>query len=240
MSTFKEMVYLIMDQNKLASDDSFVEPSHIVFILTKIRAYFLKEKYSKLKGQVASSNFQTIKLKVHPVNDPASCGRFSVLMSDEEIPNLLLLNNYEGLVNVSPKFGSPLIISFVNANRFSSVGFDKWQRNVAYATIGPDSRLYVKSSNSDILNLEYIYVTAVFEDISKANELVEQNDCNGACDPMDNPFPIEEGLATPVITMTAQQVYQDAIKPADDINNASDDLGNIYNYVSRIIKEKYK
>lgn len=231
---------MIMDQNKLSSDDSFIEPSHIVFMLSKIRAYFLKEKYSKLKSQVSQSNFQTITIGVHPETNVSGCNSFAILKSNDKIPNLLLLNNYEGLVQLSTGFGSVATISYVNANRFSSVGYDKWQGNVIYATIGPDSYLYIKANDSDILNLESVTMTAVFEDISAANELVASNGCNEVCDPMDNNFPLEEGLVTPVLTMVSQQVYQDAIKPSDKINNSTDDLSDIYNYVSRIIKEKYK
>lgn len=240
MSTFREVVYMIMDQNKLSSDDSFMEPSHIVFMLSKIRAYFLKEKYSKQKSQVAPSNFQTIKLCLQPVNDALGCESAAILRSDKKVPNLLLLNNYEGLVQVTPKIGAPIVVSYVNYNRFMSVGHDKWQRNTVYASIGPDSYLYIKSNNPDILNLSFIMMSAVFEDIDLANELVSDDDCDENCDHMDNNFPLEEGLITPVITMVAQQVYQDAIKPADEINNAADDMSNIHNYVSRITKEKYK
>lgn len=240
MSTFKEMVYMIMDQNKLSSDDSFIEPSHILFMLSKIRAYFLKEKYSKLKFQVAPSNFQTIKVPLQPVPALSECNSFTVLRSDKKVPSLLLLNNYEGLVQVTPEFGTSVIVSYVNQSRFNSVGYDKWQGNIIYATIGPDSFLYLKSSNSDIQYLESVDITAVFEDIELANSLIKQDECNPICDPMDNNFPLEEGLVTPVLTMVAQQVYQDAVKPADETNNAADDMSNIHNYVSRITKEKYK
>lgn len=231
---------MIMDQNKLSSDDSFIEPSHIVFMLSKIRAYFLKEKYGKLKSQVSQSNFQTVTIGVHPESNVSGCSSFATLKSNEKVPNLLLLNNYEGLVQVSTGFGSPATISYVNANRFSSVGYDRWQQNVIYATIGPDSYLYIKANDSDILNLTSVSMTAVFEDIAAANELIASDNCEEVCDPMDNSFPLEEGLITPVLTMTAQQVYQDATKPSDKINNSTDDLSDIYNYVSRIIKEKYK
>lgn len=242
MSTFNEMVYMIMDQNKMSSDDSFLEQSHIFFILTKIRAYFLKEKYSKLKSQISSSNFQSITLHLEPVRSIPGCATNSTFMkSKEKVPNLLLLNNYEGLITVSTVFGVPASIVYVNNNRFLNAGHERWQHNIIYATVGPDSYLYLKSNNEDISYMEKITLSAVFEDVMEANELVSKNGCDeDNCDPMENQFPLEEGLTIPVITMVSQQLYQDNIKPADTINNASDDMSNIQNYVSRITKEKYK
>lgn len=242
MSTFNELVYMIMDQNKMGSDDAFIEPSHVYFMLTKIRAYFLKEKYSKLKAQISSSNFQTITLHLEPAASLPNCATHSVMMkSVEKVPSLLLLNNYEGAINVSSRFGMPVIMVYVNNSRFLGVGHERWQNNMIYATIGPDSYLYLKSGNEDIAYMSEVSFSAVFEDILKANELVKKDGCEEEnCDPMDNEFPLEEGLVTPVINMVAQQLYQDNIKPSDTINNAADDFSSIQNYVSRITKEKYK
>jgi len=42
MSTFKEIVYLALEELKLTSDDSYYTEDHILFLLNKYRAFLLK------------------------------------------------------------------------------------------------------------------------------------------------------------------------------------------------------
>ena len=42
MSTFKQLTYLVLDELKISSDDSTFNENHIVFLLSKYRAFLLK------------------------------------------------------------------------------------------------------------------------------------------------------------------------------------------------------
>jgi hypothetical protein len=42
MSTFRDIVYMIMDELKLSSDDSYYTEDHIIFLISKYRAFLLK------------------------------------------------------------------------------------------------------------------------------------------------------------------------------------------------------
>lgn len=246
MSTFREIVYMVMDQNKLASDDSYIEESHIIFLASKLRAYILKQKYEKMKMQISPSNFQTLCLELEPYTTAALCLTNSntyMLRSTKKIPNLLLLNNYEGLTTFLSEYGANLNYTYVNNVRFESVGYDRWVRNTNYVTIGNDGYLYVKSSNPEIEDLENIKIHGVFENAEEAALLeCDNTGDDGDCDTdiLDKEFPLEEGLIQLLIDTLSNALYQAEIKPKDDINNANDSLNSLYQYLSSITKEKYK
>nr|DAU83961.1 MAG TPA: Structural protein [Crassvirales sp.] len=49
MSTYREIVFMIMDELKLSSDDSYFTEDHIIFLASKYRAFLLKQRYSDIK-----------------------------------------------------------------------------------------------------------------------------------------------------------------------------------------------
>ena len=251
MSTFREVVYMVLDSNKLSNDDSYVEPEHVLYIISKLRAYLLTSKYQKMKAQVSNSNFQTITLDLEPADTMCGCskGESYMLRSKSEVPDVLLLNNYEGLTSINPvgTFGCETNFTFVNATRFNVVGYNKWLASQTYVTIGPDNRVYIKSSNSDILELEEIQISAVFEDAEKAANLIAernaQDECaaeDAVCDVMDSKFPLEEGLIALLIDNATNIIYNMASKSKDDKNSSSDELNNIMNYINTMMKDKYR
>lgn len=242
---------MVLDHNKLSNDDSYVEPEHVLYIVSKLRAYLLSSKYQKNAAQISNSNFQTITLTLEPVDNMCGCdnGGMWMMKSTVPIPNVLLLNNYEGMTIVNPAatFGCASSFNFVNNTRFNYVGYNKWLKNQQYATVGPDHYLYIKSANSDIMELETLQVSAVFENAEKAAEVIaeynRQNECineDTACDVMDTQFPLEEGLITLLIDNASQFIYQMSMKSRDIKNSSNDELGNIINYLNTLLKEKYK
>lgn len=249
MSTFREIVYMVLDENKLSNDDSYIEPEHVLFIISKLRAYLLTSKYQKMKQQISNSNFQTLTVNLEPTNSFCGCNsNMYVVRSTVELPNLLLLNNYEGATSVTPVdgFGCNTNFNMVNAARFNSVGYNKWLNTQNYVTIGPDNRLYIKSQNSDILEMEQIQVSAVFEDAEKAAKIVADSNydaCNPnstPCDVMDMQFPLEEGLITLLIENASNTIYATESKPKDDKNSSSDELNSLTSYLNSLLKDRYR
>ena len=49
MSTYRELVYLVLDELKGTSDDFTYTEDHIIFLLNKYRAFLLKQKYSDIR-----------------------------------------------------------------------------------------------------------------------------------------------------------------------------------------------
>lgn len=250
MATFREITYMVLDRGKLMNDDAYVEPEHVMFIISRLRAHLIASKYKQAKAQVAPSNFQSLILTLEPSEQMCGCDNGGMYMakSVEEIPNLLLINNYEGMATLAPvdAFGCDVKFNIVSTARFSTVGYSKWQRLHSYAAIGPDRHLYLKSPDSGIFDMEAIQITAVFENAEKVAEMqadYQQNDCideDTPCDVMDMEFPLEEGLVTLLIDYAAQAVFDMAAKPRDEKNSSDDELGNITNYLNALLKERYK
>ena len=46
MSTYRELVYIILDQIRATSDDSLYNDAHISYLIDKYRSMLLKQKYS--------------------------------------------------------------------------------------------------------------------------------------------------------------------------------------------------
>ena len=72
MSTYRELVYMVLDELKGISDDFTYTEDHIIFLLNKYRAFILKQRYSDVKKFIPESNYQTICLDLIQV--PAISG----------------------------------------------------------------------------------------------------------------------------------------------------------------------
>ena len=58
--TYNELIYMVLDELKLSSDDSYITPDHVIFLLVKYRSFLLKQRYSDIKKQIPDSNYQSI------------------------------------------------------------------------------------------------------------------------------------------------------------------------------------
>lgn len=221
MSTYSELVYMVLDKLKLTSNDASFTEDHIVFLLNKYRVLLLKQRYADIKKQIPESNYQTICLELIQVpaisGEPCEGGTY--LRSKEKIPNLMKIGN----VNVYPLDYYQGDISYISRERMKYVGFTKYTKNTIYCSLGPDSYLYFKSSNPQHLYLENVCMVGIFEDASKATSLGE----NSNCDFLDNEFPIEGALVPVLIEMVYNSLINDVYRPKDDINNDKDDLSGI-------------
>jgi hypothetical protein len=62
MTTYKELVYMVLDELKAKSDDFYYTEDHIIFLLEKYRAFLLKQKYRTPKSVVLNSNYSYIEI----------------------------------------------------------------------------------------------------------------------------------------------------------------------------------
>ena len=56
MSTYREQVYLILDELKGISDDFSFTEEHIMYLLDKYRAFVLSQKYGDIKKEIAETD----------------------------------------------------------------------------------------------------------------------------------------------------------------------------------------
>ena len=206
----KELVYMVLDEIKGLSDDFTYTEDHVIFLLNKYRTSLLKQKYKDDKSAMHSSNFQTmlLTLKDSLQNKDYILER-QYKQSEEVIPELLTDKG----VRVYPEtqFLDNADIAFITEDRMRYVGYNKYLKNAVYATIHNDY-LYLTSRNLDIMDLEQVHLSAVFEDaietigtiVNVENEDVQEEENVNKPEDVDKLDDVEES--------------DDVDKP-DDMNN---------------------
>lgn len=235
--TYREITYMCLDQLKVASDDSYFTVEHVLFLVSKIRALILKQRYSDIKKEIPQSNYQTICLDLIQVpaiaGEPCEGGTY--LRSEKKIPSTMSI----GTNTVYPvDFYQGTHITYVSRERMRYVGENRWLKNIIYVSKGPDDYLYFKSSNPQFLYLEKVRMTGIFEDPDKAAEL--ECDSDKPCDVLDREFPLEEGLASTVIELVVKYLSGAVYRGRDTENNASDDLSDIASFIKRNMKNSFQ
>lgn len=214
---------MVLDELKLQSDDSFYTEDHVIFLLEKYRAFLLKQRYSDVKKQIPESNYQTLCLELMEVPSMAGeCDCDAYLKSINKIPFMMKI----GAPSVYPMDYYKGDITLVSRDRMRYVGHNKYLQNIIYTSIGPDNYLYFKSSNPQFLYLQRVRMTGIFENPKSAIELQCSID-NTICDILDAEFPIEDALVPPLIELVVKELLAAEYRPEDNVNNASDDLGNL-------------
>ena len=226
MSTYKELVYICLDELKLHSDDAVFTEDHVIFLLNKYRVFLLKQRYSDIKKQIPESNYQTICLDLIevPAISGEPCEGGSYLRSKEKVPFLMKIGNPK----VYPVDYYQGEITYVSKERMRYVGYNKYLKNIIYASLGPDNYLYFKSFNPQFLYLEKVRMTGIFEDPQAASEL-QCSDENGniVCDVLDRTFPIEDALIPPMVELVVKELLGAEYRPADETNDAKDNLSDV-------------
>lgn len=224
MSTYRELVYLVLDELKLTSDDALFNEEHVMFLLGKYRGLLLKQQYKDIKKEIPESNYQTLCLDLIQVpaitGEPCEGGTY--LRSKEKIPFLMPV----ATPRVYPEDYYQGDITYVSRERMKYVGYNRWLPNIIYASIGPDNYLYFKSFNPQYLYLEKARLTGIFEEPEKAAEL-ECNRDESTCDPMDMKVPLEEALIPQVVELVVRELSRPEYLPEDKQNNADDGLSEV-------------
>ena len=238
MSKYSELVYMVLDEIKLTSDDSIINENHVIFLLNKYRTFLLKQRYSDIKKPIPESNYQTICLDLENDVNSTFCGFDNKLKSKTKVPFLMKIGN----PRVYPSNYFQGEITYVSRDRMRYIGHNKYMQNIIYASVGPDNYLYLTSSNPQFSYLEKVKFTGIFEDIETASELLcsnqeednnQEENNNQSCDILDRDFPIEEGLVPQLIELSVKELLGSAYRPADEENNANDDLADIADFIRR-------
>jgi len=224
MSTYREIIYMISDELKLISDDSYYTEDHILFLVSKYRAFLLKQRYSDIKKFIPESNFSTICLELIEV--PAISGEVCeggvYLRSKNKIPYMMGVKQ----PRVYPIDYYQGEITYVNRDRMKYVGYNKYLNNIIYCSLGPDNYLYFKSNNPQYLYLEKIRVTALFYDAEQTFKLLCHED-GSPCELLDAEFPLESSLIPPLIELVVKELKGSEFLPQDKENNANDDMSDL-------------
>jgi len=231
--TYRQLVFMILDELKMSSDDSYYTEDHIIFLANKFRAMILKREYSSsLRKYVSEGNYQTLCLDLIEVPAIAGepCEGGSYLRSKEKIPVFMTI----GSPRVYPIDFYQGDIALITRDRMRYVGHNKWMGNIIYCSLGPDSYLYFKSSNPQFLYMKKMKFSAIFEDPEEAIKLACEGD--KTCDILDSEFPIEDNFVNQLIQLIVQELRGPEYAPEDPQNNADDDLSDMMGYIRRNMK----
>lgn len=233
--TYGELVFICKDLLKIISDDATFEDEHVVFLANRLRSLLIKKYYDTPKKATPESLYQTICLDLTYEDNDDICGIDDLLMSIQEVPYTMPIGNNK-VYPINYFTGN---IEFVSRDRFRYVGKSKYVKNIIYACIGPDNHLYLKSANKQFLYLEKVKMTAVFEDINKVRDLLCNDDCCYVEDIMEINFPIEDALIPELIEMVVRELATGLYHPADNKNNAKDDLSDMMQFIRQNMKDRY-
>lgn len=233
MSTYREITYFILDGIKSISDDSHIQEEHVLYLIDKLRVTLLKQRYSDIRKEIPESNYQTICISLTPTGNSSICSTQTLLKSNQQIPFMMQIASPQ--ISTESDFFTTRF-TYVNNGRFKYAGNSKYGSNTIYCTIAPDNYLYMKSPNNQFIYLEEAKVTGIFEDSIAAAQMRcgrEKNDCEY----LDDRFPLEESLVTPLIEMAIKELAMVKYQAEDSINNSNDDLSTIANYIRQQLAE---
>lgn len=206
--TYRELVYMCLDEIKLASDDSYITEDHILFLIGKYRSFLLKQKYEKSNMPAAESNYQ-----------------YLLLSPGDKVPTILALA--KPLVELRLQTpGNTLFAksTYVPHHRFEYVGNNSYLSNISYCTVNPHTHVLDFKINTEVdITLNDYKIYAIFDDIIEASKYTTET----AEDILDKICPIETDLVAGVQELVVKDALGIAYRPQDKANNASDDLGSV-------------
>lgn len=216
MTTYKELIYIILDLVKGSSDDFSLNENHIAFLLNKYKGSLIAQKY-KDSNQIDKSNFETICL---PLEIESNCEEI-ILKASMKLPS------YIGNLTIYTEIFDK--ISEVKNERFKYAGNGKFGARMIYSTIVPSNILYLKSRNRQLAYLKTVRISGVFlENTAKYSCETRESEELACADEFDRPFIIEEGLVPLLIQSVLNDILQASYRMGDSLNNGRDDLSDLY------------
>lgn len=227
MAKYKEIVSMVLDGLKITSDDSLFTEDHIIFLAGRYRSFLLKQRYyTDQKRLIPDSNYQTLCLSLEKTEaiEGLPCVGGYYLRSTNPIPVLLPFGSTRLYIADSYYKGN---IELISRDRFKYIGDNKWMQNIIYATVDPNGKVYLFSSNPQFLYMQGIRITGLFENVEEASNLECDNQGEQkACDILDRNFPIEDALIAPLIELIIKELSSSVAAPEDKNNNANDNLSS--------------
>lgn len=229
MSTFREILFMIQDECKFDTDDSYYTHEHILYLMQRYRSLLFQQKYGgvngNLKKQIPTSSRQEICIELIQVlgNEITPCDSGMYLRSTKPIPDIMPYTKPQ-LYGIDV-YSTISHIDFVSYEQMKYSGENRYLKNIIYSSISPEKYLYLKSQNPTFLNLEKIKMNAVFEDIEDAAKM----SCDNECDILDRKFPLEDALVPLLIQSVVKELIEKLQVPEDKSNNADDNQNeNLY------------
>ena len=222
MTTWKELVYIILDSLKVHSDDSKFTEDHVVFLLSKYRTYILNQMYSKAGKSASNANYQYLEVDLNGTSQS----------STTTIPHIMSIG--KTLIHADCDQEE---ITFVPIDRFKYVGYNRFLNSIIYCTVDLDGKLKFNKmptkNNGKITKVcDKCTIYAIF---SNALDVY-----NSGYDILDEYFPVEETLIPPIVELAMKDLTNGIYKPSDNLNDAQDALSDLAGFLRRNMKSQFQ
>lgn len=221
MTTYRELVYMVLDELKAKSDDFYYTEDHIIFLLEKYRAFLLKQKYRTPKSVVLDSNYSYIEIPPPLLYTPIIETPFTCEFLPIAQPKLTATPIINGAKEV--------IFNYCTEDRRLFLRQSYYLKNMNYFYF-LNKRLvldcgdkFFKDNNR--LNL-MAYLKIILESPSKVYQSVDPS-----INTLDVIFPLEESLISPLLEMVVKDLTSAMFKPEDDVNNGKDETGDLNKFM---------
>jgi hypothetical protein len=222
MTTWKELVYIILDSLKIHSDDSKFTEDHVVFLLSKYRAYILNQMYSKVGKSASNANYQYLEVELESTSNK----------SKTNIPHIMSI-------------GKPIIgadcdqeeITFVPMDRFKYIGHNRFLNNIIYCTVNIEGKLEfnkIPTKNNGKLT-EPCNKCTIYAIFSNPLDVYDKG-----LDILDEYFPVEETLIPSILELVMKDLTNGLYKPSDNTNDAQDALSDLAGFLRRNMKSQFQ
>lgn len=143
MHTYREIIYAILDEAKVISDDALLENEHLIYIANKYRALLFNQKYKGKKVEIPTSWYQRLN-----VGFTTKMANSNIYKSIKQLPNTIDMGNQWLYTFASISGIGSNYLNVINSHRFKNVGFNKWTSKQTYCTIDVDKYMYLNSVNT--------------------------------------------------------------------------------------------
>ena len=257
MNTYRELVYMVLDEIKGLSDDFSYTEDHIIYLLEKYRAFILNTD----KNEMAKNNRANYQTLVIPIDKEYNIEGYDnnidthkiFYKSDFIIPNII--NNRKPKLYLNNYYNDS--IDFISPERMKYVGYNKYLKMFKYSSISPDNYLHLVAwENIETIpifkvqnklgtfdytfddtfggeELQTLKLWAVFQSPKEIIELMNPN-----AEILDEEFPMDNSLVGLLIQYVVKELLGASYRPEDGTNNATDDLANLAAYIARNAKSR--
>ena len=114
------MIYIVLDELKIYSDDSVWENEHIIFLLNKYRALLFKQRYSDKKREIPFAYYQRLNIQFDPQYYYGE-----IFKSTKRLPNLIDMTNQWMYSFLHSNGMKSFNLNMINPQRFKYIGYNK-------------------------------------------------------------------------------------------------------------------
>lgn len=224
--TATEIIYAIREKLKAYTDDSRYTDSYLFYLINLKRSTFIRREYNQQQRTMDVEVLQTICMELEEADESicpecySGCQDCTIIRTKQKLPNTIELHSRNTITKIGTTgvFSRP--INIVPIDRIVYMGEGKYEQKFIYASLHPNGHLYFKSQTPTFRSLEYVDVTALFENPDDAAEFK----CpSGECYNVDETrYPVEAWMVDVIISEIVSQLANLKQIPEDQTNDAKD------------------